>query len=325
MIQKFEESELAMSTVSHDVVDANDTRCFVNPVDIPLEKSERFKENGFIKIEGLLSPACIQALREAALLHVRSASDFDTNYGSEFKRLTYGLGQTGVLRRIYTANSFRKIVVSLIGNPLIMSEGLALELRKGETGFTWHYDSVSFRFIRPIDPGYSIWIPLNNIDPDRDGGGMAYIPENLLSGVFNYQLSSLLSKKISKGDDISAMSSSLQKVFSTSSLLKEIFEENKVEDEFSLGDVLLFTKSVWHRTSPLKQSGPNSRLAVAIRLLDWRSRLDSGMFEGETHSGGGMGMGVNWGNPKQTIYGSQFVDIADGDELRNSRFCGPII
>ncbi|ESX98314.1 phytanoyl-CoA dioxygenase family protein [Mesorhizobium sp. LNJC405B00] len=311
-----------MSTL-HDTVDANDTR-FVNAVDITLDQGESFKKNGFLKINGLFSPACIQALREAALLNIRSASDLDTKYGSGFKRLTYGLGQTTALRHIYTANSFRKAVVGLIGDPLIVSEGLAFELSKGETGFTWHYDSLSFRFIRPVDPGYSIWVPLNRIDPDR-GGGMAYIPESLLSGLFNFQLSSLLSKKMRKGGDISVMSSPLQKIFSTSSLLEEVFEENKLEDEFDLGDALLFTKSVWHRTTPLKKSGPESRLAIAIRLLDWRSRLDRGMFEGETDSGGGMGMGVNWGKPKQTFYGSQFVDVADGDELRKSRFCGPII
>ncbi|CDX37985.1 conserved hypothetical protein [Mesorhizobium plurifarium] len=315
---------MEMSTFLRELNDENSNCRLVNPIDISSEQSESFKSNGFLKIHGLFSRECILALREAALLNVRSAKELNTNYGAAFNRLTYGLGEAAVLRRIYTANSFRKAVISLVGTPLIVSEGLAFELTKGETGFTWHYDSLSFRFIRPVDPGYSIWVPLDKVDPDI-GGGLAYVPERILSGSFNFQLSSLLSREMSDGKDISVISSSLRQIFSKSGCLEAIFEKSKFEDGFDLGDALLFTKSVWHRTSPLKEHGPNSRLAIAIRLLDWRSRLDRGLFEGETESGGGVGMGVNWGKPKQTSYGSQFVDIADGDELRTSRLCGPII
>lgn len=49
------------------------------------------------------------------------------------------------------------------------------------------------------------------------------------------------------------------------------------------------------------------------------------MFEGETESGGGVGMGADWGKPKQTTYGAQFTDIEHGEEIRNSQFCGAII
>ncbi|UMZ14514.1 hypothetical protein I9018_12830 [Pseudomonas sp. MPFS] len=62
-----------------------------------------------------------------------------------------------------------------------------------------------------------------------------------------------------------------------------------------------------------------------MRFLDWRSRLDKTLFEGESESGGGLGMGVNWGKPTQTACGSPFTDIDDGEEIRTSRHCGPII
>ena len=104
-----------------------------------------------------------------------------------------------------------------------------------------------------------------------------------------------------------------------------IRDRYKTQDDFALGDVLLFTKSMWHRSEPLLPGPLATRLAVTMRFLDWRSRLDKTMFEGESESGGGVGMGVNWGRPTQTAYGSQFIDINDGEEIRTSTYCGPVI
>ena len=49
------------------------------------------------------------------------------------------------------------------------------------------------------------------------------------------------------------------------------------------------------------------------------------MFEGKSESGGDVGMGVNLGKPTQTAYGSQFIGIMDGKEIRSSKYCDPII
>jgi hypothetical protein len=49
------------------------------------------------------------------------------------------------------------------------------------------------------------------------------------------------------------------------------------------------------------------------------------MFEGESETGGGVGMGKDWGRPTQAAYGAQFTDIDHGDEIRTSKFCGPIL
>ena len=57
----------------------------------------------------------------------------------------------------------------------------------------------------------------------------------------------------------------------------------------------------------------------------WRSKLDTERYHGEAETGGGLGLGVDFGSQKQTFYGSQFTDIENGVELRDSRHCGEII
>jgi len=213
----------------------------------------------------------------------------------------------------------------MIGNPLIMTDAQAFELKKEKAGFAWHYDSLSFRYIRPSDPGYSLWIPLDRIRPQEHGGGMAYVPENIFSARMNFQLASLLSGKMMRREPIDEISAPLSRIFETPSTLTSLLEEQKQEDAFELGDALLFRKSVWHRSTPLTPAAPESRLAIVIRFLDWRARLDQVMFEGETETGGGVGMGADWGRPTQTTYGGQFTDIGHGDEIRASKFCGAII
>ncbi|ABM57693.1 phytanoyl-CoA dioxygenase family protein [Verminephrobacter eiseniae] len=207
----------------------------------------------------------------------------------------------------------------------LMTEAQGFEWSKSRTGFPWHHDSLSFRYIRPQDSAYSIWIPLDKADVERGGGGMAYVPENILSAKANFQISSMLSSKMARGESLDEIAAPLGQIFSTPSLLTGLMEEHQEEDDFEPGDAFFFTKSAWHRSGPLKTEGPDFRLAVTIRFLDWRSRLDRIMFDGESESGGGVGMGTDWGRPEQTTYGAQFTDIANGEEIRNSRHCGVII
>ncbi|MCZ4072089.1 phytanoyl-CoA dioxygenase family protein [Agrobacterium sp. LMR679] len=273
----------------------------------------------------MFTTAGVHSLRKAATDHVRAAADSKTTYGKEFSRLAYGLGENEFLQTVCKSNIFRKAIVELTGSPLLMADAQAFELEKGKTGFAWHYDSLSFRFIRPEDAGYSLWIPLDKICAESTGGGMAYVSESVLSAHMNFQLSNLLSTRLVSGQSISSISLPLASIFETPSLLTSLMEENKEEDSFEPGDAFFFRKTVWHRSSPLTTQAPSSRLAIVIRFLDWRSRFDKVMYEGEFDTGGGVGMGMDWGKPKQATYGSQFIDVEHGDEIRTSRFCGPLI
>ena len=301
-------------------------RPFVNAVPLSLDDIAGFRDKGYIKLSNLLTEDCTAALRAQALRQVGAAKDIGDTYGETFKRLTYGLGETEVFKSVYTSREFRKTLGSLTGTRLIVTEAQGFELSSDLEGFAWHYGSISFRFIRPQDMGYSIWVPLDPIDPNKQGGGLAYVSQNLLSAQSNFQISSLLSSKLVAGEPIDEISKGLFKVYEKSSvLMNDIFEKEKEEDSFGVGDAFLFNKNVWHRSSPLRKGPMKTRLAVNIRFIDWRSRLDTVMYHGESETGGGVGMGVNWGRQTQTTYGSQFTDIGHGDEIRDSRYCGPII
>lgn len=151
--------------------------------------------------------------------------------------------------------------MTLGGHPLIMTESQSFELTPLKQGFAWHYDSLSFRYIRPQDAAFSVWIPLDPIDNAGQRGGMAYLAETIYSAKANFQIASLLSKRIAAGVSVEDLSAHLRSIFSMPSLLTEIFEENKTQDDFDLDDVLLFTKSMWHRSEPLLPGPLDTRLA----------------------------------------------------------------
>src|SRR6218665_3698584 len=84
----------------------------------------------------------------------------------------------------------------------LMTEAQGFELSKSRTGFPWHHDSLSFRYIRPQDSAYSIWIPLDKVDVERGGGGMAYVPENILSAKANFSFPACRPRKWRAGSHL---------------------------------------------------------------------------------------------------------------------------
>jgi hypothetical protein len=287
---------------------------------------ESFQENGFLRIRNLLTAQAVKELRSAAKARVAAARDIGATYGKDFERLSYGLGESDIFKKIYTSNAFRTVFGELVATRVIATECNGFELSPGKSGFPWHYGSLSFRFIRAEDMAWSVWIPLDPIDTSGQGGGMAYVPENLVSCGANYQISAILAEMKKREEPFEDITASLDRLFGFEGrFTTDIFERNKVEDSFALGDVFVFNKNVWHRSSPLRPGHLKSRLAVNMRFVDWRSRLDTERYEGEAETGGGLGLGVDFGHQRQTTFGSHFTNIAHGDELRRSCFCGEII
>lgn len=240
--------------------------------------------------------------------------------------MSYGLGSDEAFRLIYTSRLFKKVIGELVGTRIIATECKGFTLTPGKTGFPWHYGSLSFRFIRPEDMAWSVWVPLDPIDPDEQGGGMSYVSESIASCALNYQMSLIMAKARARGQKLEKVTMSLNNIFGFEGVFtSDIFEKIRVEDYFDVGDAFIFNKNVWHRSSPLRPGPLKQRMAVNMRFVDWRSRLDMVRYHGEAETGGGLGLGVDFGHQRQTSYGSQFTDINDGDELRESEFCGIIV
>ena len=298
----------------------------VNSINLSHEDRRYFKKNGFLKIKGLLTDLATDALRRIAETEVVSANTIGATYGDTFDKLSYGLGVSDQFKEIYTTRQFKKTIGELLGTRVIATECNGFTLTPGKEGFPWHYGSLSFRFVRPEDMAWSVWIPLDPIDPNGQGGGMSYIPEYIASCGLNYQISLLMARSLVSGDKFDDVTQSLNRIFGFEGIFtQDVFEKIRVEDSFDVGDAFVFNKNVWHRSSPLLEGSLKQRVAVNMRFVDWRSRLDLIRYHGEAETGGGLGLGVNFGHQRQTSYGSQFVDINDGDELRESEFCGEII
>jgi hypothetical protein len=298
----------------------------VNAIEMSAEDQAYFDKHGFLKLKGILTPLAVDALREVAEERVAAAASIGATYGETFSRLSYGLASAEVFKAIYTSRQFRKTIGELLKTRIIATECNGFEMQPGRSGFPWHYGSLSFRFVRPEDMAWSIWIPLDKIDPADQGGGMAYVSQDTMSCAFNYQMSAMLAEMKAKDQPIDEITEALDRVFGFQGpLATDLFERHATEDAFDVGDAFIFNKNVWHRSSPLKEGPMKRRLAVNMRFVDWRARLDMERYTGESETGGGLGLGVNFGSQKQTSYGSQFDDIPNGGFLRESRHCGTII
>ncbi|WP_414158418.1 phytanoyl-CoA dioxygenase family protein [Pseudomonas sp. BNK-45] len=304
---------------------SENTPLLVNPLRLEQDDLRHFQERGFIKLRQLLTPTAIEHLVELADSQLRPCRTSAPAHGDGFSRLTHQLGQIGILERLYRQPAFAQVLTRLTGCRLIVSEAQSFELQTGRSGFAWHYDSLNFRYIRPQDPAFSLWLPLQPIRPEQQGGGMAWVPLSRCSAQANFQFSRLLAEKLARGEAIEDFSAHLRQTYCTPGLLTDSFEQQRIEDSFDPGDALLFSKYLWHRSSPLLPGDLQRRQAVSLRLLDWRARLDPLLQEGETRSAGGLGMGREGGPLNPVSYGSRFVDIQPGAPIRSSAHCGPIL
>ncbi|MDF2399515.1 hypothetical protein GWQ44_28550 [Pseudomonas sp. 3MA1] len=301
------------------------TPLLVNPLRLEQDDLRHFQERGFIKLRQLLTPTAIEHLRELADSQLRPSRTSTPAHGNGFSRLTHQLGQIGILERLYRQAAFAQVLTRLTGCRLIMSEAQSFELQTGRSGFAWHYDSLNFRYIRPQDPAFSLWLPLQPVRPQGQGGGMAWVPLSRCSAQANFQFSRLLAERLAQGLPVNELSNHLRHLYCPPGVLSESFEQQRIEDSFDPGDALLFSKYLWHRSSPLLAGDLQRRQAVTLRLLDWRARLDPLLQDGETRSAGGLGMGREGGPLHPQSYGSRFVDIQPGAPIRSSAHCGPIL
>nr|BFD41420.1 hypothetical protein FFPRI1PSEUD_29190 [Pseudomonas sp. FFPRI_1] len=297
----------------------------VNPLRLGQDDLEHFKTRGYIKLRQLLTPSAIHQLRELADSQLRAAPPPPPAHSDGFTRLTHRLGQVGILERLYQQPAFAQALTFLCGSRLIMCEAQSFELGVGRTGFAWHYDSLNFRYIRPQDPAFSLWLPLQPIHPEGQGGGMAWVPLSLFSAQENFQFSRLLAQKLARGESVDEFCALLHQTYATPGVLTDCFEEQRIEQAFEPGDALLFSKYLWHRSSPLLDGELQRRQAISLRLVDWRACLDPLLQDGETRSAGGLGMGRAGGPLNAQSYGSRFVDIKPGAPIRSSAHCGPML
>ena len=147
-------------------------------------------------------------------------------------------------------------------------------------GFGWHVGVQSFGFQFSEEFGCTLWAPLQPVDPEGQRGGMAYVPQNVISGAFMYDqlepavVSTLRAKERAGVRTSFKEYNDLRSELLNTPSMTTILEAHRVEDDFQPGDVLVFNKWVVHRSITLEGGELPRRAAYVMRLVDADSRYD---------------------------------------------------
>lgn len=237
-----------------------------------------FNRTGFLKLKGFLTTEFIGYLRERTAQQVEPPRD---NFGNQFSRFKYDLlnDDERVLELVQNRR-FARALDSLFAQEVFFVQGIGFCIDHKTAGFPWHVGTQSFGYQRLEDFGASIWIPLAPIDPTKQGGGMAYVPKDQLSGTFVYQHVNCLPKHVSRLVEGRPLEEGLKNFLEVKhSLLNAptmdpILRSVAAEDAFELGDALIFDKHVIHRSIPLRPGPIEVRHAFVMRFCGIDARYN---------------------------------------------------
>ena len=286
----------------------------VNRVNFSPEELGNYNRDGFLRIKKIFSDDAVNGIRDVA---ERLIEQDKLNTDGTLSRVAFRLHEDPHMQNIINHQEFADVFRDLIGDRLIFTEAQAFELSKGGTGLPWHFGYISFGYIRTEDMGYTLWVPLSPVVADKTGGGMAYVSTSKYSADRDFNMGSLLAKRMNAGEDMSELLDGFKQAHTA---MEPILEENCVEDDFDVGDAFLFNKHVWHRSSRFLAENATRRLGVAFRFIDLDSHLDMERWKAEFAFGGGLSTGH-----KKYVYSakedrfSRFTDIKDGEPIRFSK------
>ena len=252
-------------------------------------QKERFRRDGFVKLPGFLNSSVIEVLLS------RVDSELDRGMGVSFNRGTTPEGRMdpafnrakydfssdkAVIFELLERPYFRQALGSLTGRDLFLTFELSFEMQKNiSKGFPWHVGVQSFGFQPADEFGCTMWAPLHPIDPNGQRGGMAYVSEHVLPGGFVYSADVAVVEAVRARERAGRRTSvddyfGLRMGILNSPVMDELLKVHQVEDEFVPGDVLLFNKTVVHRSVALGEGELPARAAYVLRFVDADSHYD---------------------------------------------------
>ena len=255
---------------------------FDNEFAITSEHKEQFQRDGFVKLKGFLNSAVVNVLLARVDVELtRGTTNAFTRGAAQFSKVQYDFeaSKTDIfelLERPY----FRQSLTGLTGRDLFLTFELSFEVEKNVSkGLPWHVGVQSFGFQFAEEFGCTLWTPLHHIDASGQRGGMAYVPQHVLPGQFVYS-ADLAVVEVLRARERSGRRTSVQDYgdlragILNSPVMEELLEVHQVEDDFDPGDVLLFNKTVAHRSVMLGDGELSRRSAYVLRFVDAASRYD---------------------------------------------------
>ena len=254
-----------------------DTEFSVTP-----EQKEQFRRDGFVKLEGLFNADAVNALLnrvEAEIGGGRGIKNAQVNY--MFTRVKYDFEtEKDLVYELMERPYFRRALTEIVEHDLFLTFEMCFELNKNvDRGLPWHVGIQSFSYQVAEELAYTLWTPLHPIDAKGQKGGMAYVPQNLLSGSYVYQFEPAIVSTM-KAKERAGISTSITEYFKMRGAVLngpptvEILENHQVEDDFQPGDALLFNKNVVHRSVRLGEGTLPRRAAYVMRFVDAGSHYD---------------------------------------------------
>ncbi|MFN7972028.1 MAG: hypothetical protein U0166_06705 [Acidobacteriota bacterium] len=287
----------------------------VHAVLVSAEQVATFERSGAVKLAGLLDGGTAARLRALLEVELGSAESGVGRDYDAYDKVKYGVDSTAALvRAIVSSGAFQKAIHALIPRRLLYTQSVGFALGPGKGGLDWHFDLVSYAYIDPRSPAYTVWLPLTPIDPRGQRGGMEYVGEDVYSGRDKMVLSA---RHFHEGPKVIAEVGGLdayRSLMPCSPAEKVVLDRNRIEHAFAPGDALVFSRYVWHRSCPMHEGPVPRRLALTVRFVAADAIYDRTLCQkfGE--------FSVAYGNPGvKTSFGLSFDDLRDGDPMIRSR------
>ncbi len=244
------------------------------------EQKIQFQRDGCVRLDGFLNGQVLRMLRDRVEVEMHRETDNSTT--PALYRVNYDVegdkeGVFNLLARRY----FRQALTDLTDNDLFFTGEQIFEVEQNaDIGSTWHVGVDSFGFQRSNEFGCTLWAPLQSVNARGQRGGMAYVPQHVISGEWVFEqiepaLISTLRAKEKAGIRTSSFDYvSMRHGVLNSPAMREILENLCIEDDFEPGDALLFNKMVVHRGVALEEGPLAKRTAYVMRFVEAGSHYD---------------------------------------------------
>lgn len=254
---------------------------FDNDFRVTAEQQESFSRDGFIKLDGFLNESAVAMLRDRSDVELNRAPAVKLR-AVNFSKVQYDFDSPKAhIFELMERPYFREALTTLTGRDLFLTFEMSFEIEKNvNKGLPWHVGVQSFGFQFAEDFACTLWAPMDPIDARGQRGGMAYVPQHVLSGEFVYSADMVVGEVLKAREERSGQRTGAQDYFSlrmaflNSPVMEELLDVHRIEDNFDPGDVLLFNKNVVHRSVMLGDGDLDHRTAYVLRLVDATSRYD---------------------------------------------------
>ena len=254
---------------------------FDNAFRITPAQKEQFQRDGFVKLEGFLNEAVVATLLDRVENEMGGGGG-NTMTVKTFSRVQYDFtSDKDAIYQLMERPYFRQALTELTERDLFLTFEICFEIEKlVSEGFPWHVGVQSFGFQFAEELAWTLWTPLQPVDPQGQRGGMAYVPRPVVSGEFLYEQMEPAVVSTLRAKEQAGVRTSVSEYFRmrgeflNSPTMADILETHQVEDAFQPGDALLFDKWVVHRSIMLGEGELFKRAAYVMRFVDGESRYD---------------------------------------------------